>query len=345
MTSFGTTIILSEHRLDGVLEVANKVITMEKGKVIAFGNYKDVVNKVRETNLANLLPVLTKASIASGNDEYQVTVKEGRKWLKNEINARGINETKENAHRSDFAKLDNECVVGLNDVWFRYEKNSKDILKGVNLEVKSGEVYSILGGNGAGKSTMLLTICKILKPYKGKLKIRKSIGMLPQNARSLFLKSTVLDDLKDVCSDKKKVDEIINLFELKDLLERHPLDLSGGEEERVAIAKVFLLDSDIILLDEPTKGLDGEFKVKFIKLLNELKEKKKTIIIVSHDMEFCAEVSDRCALFFDGQIISENFTKEFFENNNFYTTISKRVTRNILPGITNASELIKWFKI
>lgn len=237
-----------------------------------------------------------------------------------------------------------ENILKLKDIWFRYDKNSKDILKGVNLEIKRGEIYSILGGNGTGKTTLLSVICKILKSYTGKLEINEKVGMLPQNPQVLFVKNTVIDDLKDVSEDKENLDKIIELCELKDLLERHPLDLSGGEQERVALAKVLLFDSNIILMDEPTKGMDGLFKENFISLLKELKSKGKSIIIVSHDMEFCAEVSDRCALFFDGQIISENTSKEFFENNEFYTTVTKRITRNIVQEVVYANELIDLLK-
>lgn len=341
MMNFGTTIILSEHKLDEVLEIANKLIAMENGKILSYGDLYDTIKNIKNTDLVSSLPVATKVSIKANSNTYPITVREGREWLKKEICNRNV---KNIADETKTQKKTITNALKLKDIWFRYDKNSKDILKSVNLEIKRGEVYSILGGNGTGKTTLLFVICKILKPYMGKLEINENISMLPQNPRVLFVKNTVLEELEDVSKTKEKIDEIIEICELKAFLERHPLDLSGGEQERVAIAKVLLFDSNIILMDEPTKGMDGLFKEKFVKLLKELKERGKTIIIVSHDMEFCAEVSDRCALFFDGQIISENTSKEFFENNKFYTTVTKRITRNIIPEVTYANELIDLLK-
>lgn len=340
MMNFGTTIILAEHKLDDLFTMANKFVLMNDGRIVNTGNVNETLEFVKKENsFATLMPEIAKIGLKTNSSKNLITVKDGRRYLKEKTK-----DTKILPKASKPDAMKNEIILSLKDVWFRYEKNSKDILKGINLEVKKGEIYGILGGNGTGKTTLLSVMCKVLKSYNGKINIKEKISMLPQNPEYLFTKDTVLLDLKDICKDENKLNELVKLLEIKELLGNHPLDLSGGEQERVAIAKVLLTEPEIILMDEPTKGMDGIFKEKFIKLLKELKSKGKTIIIVSHDMEFCAEVCDRCALFFDGQIISENSSKDFFENNKFYTTVIKRMTNNIIPVIVKAGELVEIIK-
>lgn len=338
--NFGTTIILAEHKLDDLFTMANKFVLMNNGKIVNMGNVNETLEFVKkEKSFVSLMPEVTKISLKTNSSKNLITVKDGRCYLKEKTK-----DTKILPKVSKPNTIESETILSLKDVWVRYEKNSKDILKGVNLEVKRGEIYGILGGNGTGKTTLLSTICKVLKSYNGKINIKEKISMLPQNPEYLFTKDTVLSDLKDMCKDENRLNEVVELLEIKELLENHPLDLSGGEQERVAMAKVLLTEPEIILMDEPTKGMDGIFKEKFAWLLKELKSKGKTIIIVSHDMEFCAEVCDRCALFFDGQIISENEMRNFFEENRFYTTVIKRVSDNIIPGIVKAGELVEIIK-
>ena len=309
MRNFGTTIIIAEHKLDDIFTMANKFVLMDKGKFVNVGSANETLEFIKkEKRFISLMPEISKISLNTNSTKNLITVKDGRNYLKEVIKNK---KTLPNAIKSNDIK--SETILSLKDIWFRYEKNSKDILKGVCLEVKKGEIYGILGGNGTGKTTLLSVICNVLKSYNGKINIREKIAMLPQNPEYLFTKDMVLLDLKEMCNDDNKINEVIELLEIRELLGNHPLDLSGGEQERVALAKVLLTESEIILLDEPTKGMDGIFKEKFVKLLKTLQSKCKTIIIVSHDMEFCSEVCDRCALFFDGEIISENEMRKFFE--------------------------------
>ena len=340
MMNFGTTIIIAEHKLDDIFTIANKFVLMADGKIANIGNADETLEFVKkEKSFISFMPEISKISLKTNSDKHLVTVKEGRSYLKEVIKNR---KTLTKVNKSN--EIESEIILSLKDVWFRYEKNSKDILKGVNLEVKKGEIYGILGGNGTGKTTLLSAICKVLKPYNGKINIKEKISMLPQNPEYLFTKDTVLLDLKEMSNDENKINELVELLEIRELLENHPLDLSGGEQERVAIAKVLLTEPEIILMDEPTKGMDGIFKEKFAMLLKTLQSKGKTIIIVSHDMEFCAEVCDRCALFFDGEIISENEIRKFFEENRFYTTVAKRVSDKIVNGVVKLEELIEVLK-
>ena len=332
MKSFGTTIILSEHHFDDVMNICNKMLVMENGKVIAFGETKRVVKDLFSKNeYVPMLPNCTKLSTILSVSDPIMTVKEARMHLKKH-HLEKKEETKE------VEELSKEVLL-LKDLSFRYERTGKDILKNIQLMIKQGEIFTIVAGNGSGKTTLLSVICGILKPYTGKIVNEHTIAMLPQQPKMIFSKSTVAEELNSVCHHEEWKKTLMMELELESLLEKHPYDLSGGEEEKVAIAKVILTESDIFLFDEPTKGMDGALKEKFIHILKTLKLQGKTIVLVSHDMEFCAEVSDRCAMLFQGEIVGENNAKDFFLNNAFYTNDIVRMTSGILPHTVTFHEL------
>ncbi len=168
--------------------------------------------------------------------------------------------------------------------------------------------------------------------------------MLPQNPQALFVKNTVREDLLEILpkAERKsdRLAQVVSLCKLAELLDRHPYDLSGGEQQRVALAKILLLNPDILLLDEPTKGLDAEFKQTFGHILRTLQASGVAILMVSHDIEFCAKYADRCALFFDGNIIAEAEPRTFFSGNSFYTTAANRIARDVLPEAVTPEDVI-----
>lgn len=211
-----------------------------------------------------------------------------------------------------------EKVLECKNLWFRYHKNSSDVLRGLSFSVNSGETFCMLGGNGTGKTTALMVISKVLKAYRGKVKTDKKIGLMPQDAKQLFAYETVREELENSYEEKSEIQKTVELFGLEELLETHPYDLSGGEQEKLGIAKVLSSNPDIILLDEPTKGLDVFLKNDVAKLFDELKKQGKTIVVVTHDIDFCKKVADRCGLFAQGELIGINKTDEFFKNMKFY---------------------------
>lgn len=144
---------------------------------------------------------------------------------------------------------------------------------------------------------------------------------------------------------EKEVNEVSELLNIKHLLNQHPYDLSGGELQRVALAKIMLLKPKIILLDEPTKGLDYYYKEEIGNILLMLKEMGVTIVVVSHDIEFSARYSERCAMFFDGYVVCEGEPRKFFCGNNFYTTISNRISRNIFEDVLIYEDVVKLCKL
>lgn len=344
-TELGVTIILSEHNLSEVFPLSDKVVVMEDGKITAENTPYKIGEELKQKSMFAALPTPIKIYYSLGNNSGNcpITIRDGHKWLEKQQ----INEHFE--FKSEKNRINTEPILELKDVWFRYEKNSDDILKGLSFKVHENEFYAIVGGNGVGKSTALSVISKINKPYRGKVFINDDtkVVVMPQNPQSLFLKKSVLEELYDAVFDvekekrKNEIEYVIKLCELDNLLENHPYDLSGGEQQRVALAKMLLRKPDLLVLDEPTKGLDACFKRKLATILKSLQKNGMTVLMVTHDIEFCAEYADICAMFFDGKIVSEAPPRKFFAENNFYTTSAKRMADGIIENAVLDKDIIR----
>ena len=344
-TELGVTIILSEHNLSEVFPLSDKVVVMEDGKITAENTPYKIGEELKQKSMFAALPTPIKIYYSLGNNSGNcpITIRDGHKWLEKQQ----INEHFE--FKSEKNRINTEPILELKDVWFRYEKNSDDILKGLSFKVHENEFYAIVGGNGVGKSTALSVISKINKPYRGKVFINDDtkVAVMPQNPQSLFLKKSVLEELYDAVFDvekekrKNEIEYVIKLCELDNLLENHPYDLSGGEQQRVALAKMLLRKPDLLVLDEPTKGLDACFKRKLATILKSLQKNGMTVLMVTHDIEFCAEYADICAMFFDGKIVSEAPPRKFFAENNFYTTSAKRMADGIIENAVLDKDIIR----
>lgn len=353
----GITVVMTEHRLEEAFEISDKIIVMDSGKIIASDIPKKIGGKLKKASddmfYSLPVPVRIWGAVESETD-CPVSVREGRAWL-NEFSQN--NELLNIKIPKKEKPISEKNAIEFKNVYFRYNKASADILKGLSIEVKKGELLAILGGNGAGKSTALSAACGLLKPYRGDILINGSklsklekdgnlydiIGFLPQNPQTLFSKNGVWEELYEMVEkgdNKEKIFEIAYLCGISDLLERHPYDLSGGEQQRLALAKLLLKNPDILLLDEPTKGADAISKMKLASILSDLKNQGKTVVIVSHDIEFCAENADRCAMLFDGNITETTEPREFFSGKSFYTTSSCRMARNIIEGAVIADDII-----
>lgn len=380
----GTTIILTEHRLEDALPMADRVIVMDDGKIIADGSPKEVGSELGQSNHKMFLAMPVPMRVYAGVDNDQecpITVREGRQWLDDFSKENEIGKLEENIikDKDKILNIDNKnrnkrafkddindnrlFSVEIKEAWFKYEKESTDVVKGVSLKAYPGELLAILGGNGTGKTTTLSLISGINRPYRGSVLINGKelslisdnekynglLGVLPQNPESLFVKKTIKLDLYEMfkshklskADQERRVDNVTRLCDLTHLLEQHPYDLSGGEQQRVALAKILLLKPKILLLDEPTKGMDAEFKQRFAGILKKLLSQNITVIMVSHDIEFCGKYADRCALFFDGSIVTEGPPREFFSGNSFYTTAANRMSRHILGAAITAEDVIE----
>lgn len=398
-TELGTTVIITEHRLEDVLYASDRVAVMDKGRIVVEDTPENVGgflnDEGQEMFLAMPAPVRVYYSVekslsdkrkGAGSEKISepcsrgyetkndkrtapLTVREGRKWLENLFSEEDAIRVKSVQSEREFDSgiqimedtSFKNSAVSFKEVWFRYEKDSEDILRGATFDVPKQSIFAIVGGNGTGKTTALKTICGICRPYRGnvfingmKLKsyrdkelFRNNLSMLPQDPRSLFVKKTVREELCEMIDGKasagienKKIEEISKLCCIEDIIENHPYDLSGGEQQRVALAKILLTEPEILLLDEPTKGIDCFFKNKLALILKKLKAQGKTVIIVSHDVEFCAEYADYVGMFFDGGMVTVNTPDIFFSKNSFYTTAANRMSRHVFDNAITVEDVI-----
>ena len=338
----GTTVILTEHRLEEAFGFASRVAVLEKGALLCTGTPAEVGAALKSAGSAMFLAMPAAMRIWSAVDSgapCPVSVRDGRRWLLDYAAAHPLKALPEEGPPPE-----TEALISARELWFKYDQDRPDVVKGLSLEVRRGQLLALLGGNGTGKTTSLKLLAGLKKPWRGELEIRGTVGMLPQDPQTLFVRPTVREDLLEVLPRAERKDaaleRVVSLCRLTELLDRHPYDLSGGEQQRAALAKLLLRDPDILLLDEPTKGLDAEFKQSFGQILQTLQRSGVAILMVSHDIEFCAKYADRCALFFDGNIVTEGTPRAFFSGNSFYTTAANRMARELLPRAVTPEDVI-----
>lgn len=388
----GTTVLLTEHRLQDIIPYADRVFVMDEGTLFLEGTPREIGTKLKEQHHGMFLSMPVPMQIYAGTDSSltcSLTVSEGRQWIREYIEEKGIKkeqiqqanqrlerqgEKNENETAGFFGHLKRQKentppAIQMKDVWFRYEKDSPDVIQNLSLEVKKGEFYALVGGNGTGKSTTLSLLGRVHQPYSGRIYLDGKdlrsfsdrelycgyLGVLPQNPQSIFLKKTVLEDLYSVIGGRKEkpsneypismkkekaIEGIVSLTHLEGLLERHPYDLSGGEQQRLALAKVLLLRPKILLMDEPTKGMDAEYKEELGSILKKLQSHGMTIFMISHDVEFVAEYADTTGLFFEGNVVTSKKTRDFFAGNNFYTTAANRMARGLFPEAVTGKDVV-----
>ncbi len=399
----GTTVIMTEHRLEEVFPAADRVAVMESGRIIAEDEPRKVGDWLRASGndmlaalptplrvyyalsdskatavadvaagegvaaAAGAHPAISAVSASFAADAgAPLTVREGRTWLSTmyacDVRS-GKNAGADSVVQALPQKQDDsrEVAVEMRDVWLRFDRDSPDVLRDVNLQISVGGIHAIMGGNGAGKSTLLKTMCGAVRPYRGavrvlgkKLKDWKpnqlfcgGMSMLPQDPQNLFVKKTVLADLEEMIpasvgegEKEEQIGRIVEQVGIGLLLQMHPFDLSGGELQRAALAKVLLTNPRILLLDEPTKGIDGFFKETLAAMLADLADSGCTVLMVSHDIEFCARYADSVGMMFDGSIISSAPPQEFFSQNSFYTTAANRMSRHLFPWAVTDEDVI-----
>ncbi|WP_286732052.1 ECF transporter S component [Intestinimonas sp. UBA1698] len=343
----GTTILLTEHRLEDAFPLAGRVAVLDRGKLLCTGTPSQVGAALKDAGHAmfQAMPAPMRIWAAVGDSSpCPVTVREGRDWLGRFAAAHPLGALPEEQRHA----YPPEAAITARDLWFKYEKDLPDVVKGLSLTVRRGEFLALLGGNGTGKTTSLKLLSGLLQPCRGELETVGRLGVLPQNPQALFVKKTVREDLFELlkgrplprAAQEEQVARAVTLCRLEELLDRHPYDLSGGEQQRAALAKILLLEPDVLLLDEPTKGLDAGFKQTLAEILQRLLRRGVPVLMVSHDIEFCARYAHRCALFFDGTIVTEGPPRAFFSGNSFYTTAANRMARARLPGAVTAEEVI-----
>lgn len=369
---FGLTVILSEHNLEEVFDYSTKVLVLDKGVVCSFDTPQNTFENLKKSNINHPMlsalptPLQVFNNLATSKTDLSpnplpMNINQGRIFLEknfnNTINKIDIRiksiQNNDNNKIKDNNKFNSQIknkkapvAISLKNIFFRYEKKSFDVLKDLNLTVNQGEIYAILGANGSGKSTTIKILNSSLKAYHGKIKSieNKSLAYLPQNPQTLFIKDTLLEDFLLV-SDKEAIDKMAKIFGIESLLNQHPFDLSGGEIQKAALAKLLLKNPSLLLLDEPTKGIDAFAKKDLAIMLKNLQKQGVTILIVTHDTEFACLVSNRCGLLFDGTIIAEDSTREFFSGNSFYTTNASKMSRGFYENAVTVSDIVTLCKL
>ena len=351
----GVSILITEHRLEQLFSYADKVVIMDKGRIISCAKPNLLCAAPRSSEALRCMYGALPASVRlfhalEGTGDCPVNVRQGRDFItrnyKNTVRALPCSKSEEDENRS--------CAVSITKGYFRYERETPDVLKALDLKAYFGEFLCLMGANGSGKTTLLRIISGIRRLYKGKIRFsenRKSIkvSMLAQDVRSLFTANTVKEELEHTClmldlpkaCISEKVSSVLHCLELEEVKECHPFDLSGGEMQKLAFAKIMLISPDIILLDEPTKGLDPFAKEEIANIISDFTRQGKCVIAVTHDIEFAASHAHRCAMFFDGNIVSEGKSDAFFAENDYYTTASARMSRNYYDGCVKCESLIE----
>ena len=341
----GTTVIITEHRLDEVLPLASRAAIMDGGNLIVCDTPENVGEQLKNMDhgmFASMpAPMRVYAELSDTARSCPVSVRDGRLWLEEFVKTHRLKRAVPLERRAG-----GKVAVELKNVWFRYTKDGADIVKGATFTAKYGSVTAIMGGNGTGKSTTAKIIVGENKPYRGKVTVNsKNIVYMPQNPLSVLEGELLSDVFKDIEKSEEERNAVIERCDIADFMDRIPASLSGGELQRAALAKMLLTDGDIFLFDEPTKGIDGEYKLTFAKILGELAQAGKAVIIISHDLGFCAENADKCSMFFDGGIVAEDEPGEFFAGNSFYTTAVSRMARGVMPDAVTVRDVAESFEV
>jgi len=335
----GYTLLLIEQRIDRCFHLADRVLFMEKGCLVFDGSPQDFA-LWNNTNRKHFLPTVSDFFVKLGDTDVPVTVKEGKRKLKNLLQQQGIkNEIPRNMDNTHKNK-----VIEIDRLYFTYE-NNKEALKGIDLTVFKGEVLGVLGENGSGKSTLLKHIAGLLKPDRGRLLVEGEVGYLSQNPNDYLFNDTVYEELKFTLDNKHinhyasidKTLKDLNIYQYKD---KNPRDLSGGEKQRVALASILVMEPEILLLDEPTRGLDRCLKDKLREFMLKLKSKEKTIILVTHDIEFVAKVCDRVCLIFDGSVAQVGSKYDVLTSGLYYSTQINKLFSGYVDNILTLEDAL-----
>lgn len=357
----GITVIITEHRLESLIPIADRVIVIDEGEIISDTSPREIPSELQKNDdfVSSAVPTSMRLHASLGlASSVPLNVAEGRQMLSSLFAEKPkYTELTVNADKNT-----NELAIEAKDLWFAYDK-SRYILKGLQLKIKKGSFFAMLGANGTGKTTALSLLSGLLPCKQGKIKLfgkpinkykdnelyGKIIGILPQKCESLFGSNTVREDLEkslyksipDKKERQKQIEKLSSFCEITNLLDRHPYDISGGEMQRAALCMVLMKNPQILFLDEPTKGMDNLFKKQFARKIKELNEIGITVVMVSHDTEFCAEYCDECAMIFDGMCALQAEKNKFFSQNFFYTTAANKIARDIFPFAVTERQVLE----
>ncbi len=284
----GITTILTEQRPEIFFEIADRILVMDEGRVVFNGSHDELMRA---------------AGASSGHP--------GEAYLPGFIGKSG--KTYEVSGCSD------KNAISAKRVWFRYEQGGQDVIKDLSFELKAGSISAMVGANGSGKSTLAMLLAGLKRPYMGKVRAVGDIAYLPANPVYMFTKDKVFKELGGDRTAPEYAGALgLDVGTGAYTANMHPMDLSGGEMERLGLAIALSRECDIYILDEPTKGLDPYAKIALNDILHTMIRKNKTILLITHDVEFAAVSSDNMAMMFDGRLVAYESTEAFLNNNYFY---------------------------
>jgi energy-coupling factor transporter ATP-binding protein EcfA2 len=334
----GLTVILIEQRLDRVVHLVDRMLVMGGGEIIADGTPREVMGGdidglgiglppvIRLMRELHLPPVLRQMRELRGKGLHlnglPLTVKDARLELQKVL--RGV----KTVSFAD-AKAGSTPVLNIDKLWFSYGERA--VLRNINLDIDRGGFIGIMGRNASGKTTLVKQFNGLLKPTRGKVRLegvdtRKStaaslsqkVGYVFQNPNDHLFADTVEDEIAFSLRNRgageteinKAVEQMLNEFELGRYRKSYPRNLSGGEKQRVALASVLAAEPEVIVLDEPTRGMDYVLKKKLINYLDDYRRRDNTVIMVSHDVETIAECAQRVVLLSEGRVVVEGNKRE-----------------------------------
>jgi energy-coupling factor transport system ATP-binding protein len=328
----GLTIILSEHRLERVLQYADHVIYLPgAGQAPIEGTPQDVLRQI------DLVPPLVKLGQALGWDPLPLTIKEARRQ------AQRLNLTPQVQPEGRPGPSDAPVDVCVQDLWYAY--NGHDALKGVSLEIRKGEFVALMGRNGSGKTTLLKHLVGLLQPKRGSVQVRsmdtrrvpleeiiRIVGYVPQNPNALLFADTVGAELAFTRASHGLVPgeqaELLQTLGIAEQVDRYPRDLSVGERQRVALAAILAAEPGIILLDEPTRGIDYAQKQALVHYLARERTQGRTVIVSTHDVELAAASVDRVIILGDGEIVVDGAAREVMTHSMVFASQINKLLRD-----------------
>jgi len=342
----GITVILVEHRLDRVVHLVDRMIVLDEGRIVADGNPRAVLSNCDIASLgAGVPPIVRIVQRLSGNcvnvDGIPLTVKEGRSMLKEVFREAGGRELSqvESAH--------GKPVIEIDKLWHTYPEGLT-ALKNVSLRICQGEFVAIMGRNASGKTTLVKHINGLLKPTKGKVRVTgidtqratiaelaRKVGFIFQNPNDHIFADTVEEEivfiLKNLGFDGAeiavRVDETLEMFGLKEYRKQYPRSLSGGERQRVAVASVLVARPEVLILDEPTRGMEYRLKSELMRFLSGYIEKGNTVVLVTHDVETVAEYADRVILLSEGRVVVDGNKRDVLSRALFFSPQINRLVQ------------------
>ena len=320
----GITVLLVEHRMDRVVQYVDRLIVLERGMIAVDGDVRKIMHSGYE-NLSRMgvgIPPIIR--LVQGIKDRGIdiegmplTVKEARVMLDGAFHQASVQSV--HRHQEDGGKT----VVKVEKLWHAYP-NGVTALKSVNLEVAEGEFVAVMGRNASGKTTLLKHFNRLLTPTKGKVEIdgmdtcratiaelAKKVGFVFQNPNDHLFADTVEEEiafsLKNLGVDsgeiESRVTEMLDRFNIAAYRNHYPRSLSGGEKQRVALASIIAVRPKILILDEPTRGIEYKLKGELMNFIDGYRHQGNTVILISHDVEMVAEYADRVILLSEGKIV------------------------------------------